>query len=223
VISDMQMPGMDGIQMTQKVKALHPRLPVILLSSIADENGKAHLELFFAVINKPVKPQQLWTVVESALRSGHLANSNSSSTQSTSAVLPADFAMRYPLRILIAEDNLINQKLTTRALSKLGYTDIGVSEDGADAVKQWESLKHDVIFMDVQMPVLDGLEATRRIRQAGGVQPIIISMTANAMQEDREICLAAGMNDYLPKPVRLEELVKALEKAFALLEKSAAS
>jgi signal transduction histidine kinase/CheY-like chemotaxis protein/ligand-binding sensor domain-containing protein len=223
VISDMQMPAMDGIQMTERIKSSYPRLPVILLSSIADENGKAHHDLFFAVINKPVKPQQLWIVVESALRSGHLANNNGSSTQSPTKVLPEDFALRYPLRILIAEDNLINQKLTTRALSKLGYKDIGVSDDGADAVRQWEAKKYDVIFMDVQMPVLDGLEATKIIRQAGGIQPVIISMTANAMQEDRDICLAAGMNDYLPKPVRLEELVKALENAFALFEKSAAS
>lgn len=215
VISDMQMPVMDGVHLAERIKMRNPRLPVILLSSIGDENRSRYDELFYAVISKPVKPHQLWTVIESAIRIGHQPSSQVSGAE-LKPVLSADFAAKHPMRILIAEDNLINQKLTVRALNKLGYTDIGISEDGYEALQKWEQQGFDVIFMDVQMPVLDGLETTRRIRRAGGRQPVIISMTANAMQEDREICYAAGMNDYLAKPVRLEELVVALEKAYEL-------
>src|SRR5690606_13316042 len=114
----------------------------------------------------------------------------------------------------------INQKLTLRALTKLGYHDVEVAEDGQDTVAKIGEQEFDLIFMDVQMPRLDGLEATRLIRSKPIKQPVIISMTANAMQEDRDICIAAGMDDYIAKPIKLDELVKSLERAFGMLQKS---
>ncbi len=124
-----------------------------------------------------------------------------------------------PLRILLVEDNQVNQKLASRFLQKLGYrTD--VAANGLEALEAVERQTYDVVLMDVQMPEMDGLEATRRLRARDDMpqQPRIIAMTANAMQGDREICLAAGMDDYISKPVQLDELIKALNK-YASLDK----
>jgi CheY-like chemotaxis protein len=120
-------------------------------------------------------------------------------------------AERRPLRILLAEDNAVNQKLALRLLSQMGYR-ADVSGNGLEATQAVERQPYDVVLMDVQMPEMDGLEATRRIcaRWPRGRRPRIIALTANAMQGDREICLEAGMDDYLAKPIRVEELVAAL-------------
>jgi CheY-like chemotaxis protein len=122
-------------------------------------------------------------------------------------------ASRHPLRILLAEDNAVNQKLALRLLSQMGYR-ADVAANGLEAIQAVERQPYQVILMDVQMPEMDGLEATRRIRASGEsiTQPAIIAMTANAMQGDREACLAAGMDDYIAKPIRVEELVSALER-----------
>ena len=121
-------------------------------------------------------------------------------------------AARHPLRILLAEDNAVNQKLALRLLERMGYR-ADVVGDGSEAITAIEDGTYDVILMDVQMPEVDGLEATRRIRATWPDRPIrIVAMTANAMAEDREACLAAGMDDYVSKPIRVEELVAALER-----------
>jgi CheY-like chemotaxis protein len=122
-------------------------------------------------------------------------------------------AKEHPLRILLAEDNQVNQKLAKRILEQMGYrTDI--ASNGVEAVESIERQSYDVILMDVQMPEMDGLDATRSIRNLSTVtQPHIIAMTANAMEGDREMCLAAGMNDYISKPIRVNELVEALLRA----------
>jgi signal transduction histidine kinase/ActR/RegA family two-component response regulator len=127
-------------------------------------------------------------------------------------VLREDFAERFPLEILAVDDNPINQKLIHHALQKLGYN-CTLAENGRDAVEKYTGKIFNVILMDIQMPVLDGIEATRLIRAHQGAQPFIISMTANAFQEDRDRCIAAGMNDYILKPIKLEELVRVLERA----------
>ena len=121
------------------------------------------------------------------------------------------------LRILLAEDNAVNQKVALRLLERLGYG-ADVASNGLEALEALERQPYDVVLMDVQMPELDGLDATRRIceRWAPEIRPRIIAMTANAMAEDREACLAAGMDDYVAKPIRPEELENALSRARAL-------
>ena len=125
--------------------------------------------------------------------------------------------LRLPLRILVAEDNVINQQVALSFLERLGYR-ADVAANGLEVLDSLRRQPYDVVLMDVQMPELDGLEATRRIRQlpraelAAQAQPRIIAMTANAMREDCDICLAAGMDDYVSKPVQVEEIVRALSR-----------
>ena len=127
-------------------------------------------------------------------------------------LLTADFAANHPLHILVAEDNLINQKLILKILAKLGYQPL-LAVNGSEAFALTQVTHFDVILMDIQMPEMNGLEATQAIRSAEIKQPVIIAMTANAMQEDKEECLRVGMNDYLSKPIHLETLLTSLSKA----------
>src|SRR5690606_32345052 len=128
-------------------------------------------------------------------------------------VLSADFAVKYPLNILLAEDNAVNQMLAIRILNKLGYDNIDLALNGLEAIEKFRNRSYDVILMDMQMPEMDGLEATRVIREQADRQPIIIAMTANAMQGDRDLCLQAGMNEYLTKPIKLDAFMNALQDA----------
>jgi signal transduction histidine kinase/ligand-binding sensor domain-containing protein/DNA-binding response OmpR family regulator len=210
VIADMQMPDMDGLQLSQRIKTLY-NLPIILLSSVGDESKRKHPELFSAVLNKPVKQQQLSRVVQAALRPD--ATVSIVDEPNKKQLLTDEFATMYPLKILLAEDNIVNQKLTTRVLSKLGYKNVEIAQNGLEAIEKFDEEFYEVILMDVQMPEMDGLEATRLIRMKQYHQPVIISMTANAMQDDKDKCIQAGMNEYISKPIDLEELVGALIRA----------
>jgi CheY-like chemotaxis protein len=131
----------------------------------------------------------------------------------TKTALDPQMAARHPLRILLAEDNLVNQKLALRLLSQMGYT-ADVVGNGALAVQAVERHAYDLVLMDVQMPEMDGLEASRRIttQHPPHERPRIVAMTANAMQGDREACLAAGMDDYVTKPIRVDALTEALRR-----------
>jgi CheY-like chemotaxis protein len=131
-------------------------------------------------------------------------NSGSDPGADANKVVPAR-----PLRILVAEDNPVNQRVAARMLSRLGY-DCDVAPDGHQALAAARSIAYDVVFMDVQMPELDGLEVTRRLKQAGRASPWIVAMTAHALEDDRRQCLDAGMDDYLSKPIQLAELSQAL-------------
>jgi len=125
--------------------------------------------------------------------------------------VPNHLSEKYPLQILLAEDNPINQQFAMIVLNRMGYAP-EIAENGKEVLTKMDTKDYDLILMDIQMPEIDGLEATRIIRTSGKQQPVIIAMTANAMQGDKENCLAGGMNDYLSKPVRPEELVGMLEK-----------
>jgi signal transduction histidine kinase/ActR/RegA family two-component response regulator len=127
----------------------------------------------------------------------------------TPATIPC-LAEKYPLQILLAEDNPINRQLAVLILDKMGYTP-GIAENGKEVLEQLQKEPFDLIFMDIQMPEMDGLEATRHIRAGHGRQPVIIAMTANTTRKDRDDCMNQGMNDFLSKPVHLEELIRMLE------------
>lgn len=144
-------------------------------------------------------------------RAGEIVPVETEENAEVQETMSVSFGMAYPLRILIAEDNLINQQLIRQILGNLGYTPDCV-ENGALAVEAVAEKDYDMILMDVQMPEKDGLEATRDIRGLTGRQPVIVALTANAMLGDREDCLNAGMDDYISKPVRLDELMRLLKK-----------
>ena len=125
--------------------------------------------------------------------------------------LSEEFAKEFPLRILVAEDNAINQKLAMKVLSKLGYQ-ADLAHNGKEVLEMSDPEQYDVILMDVQMPEMDGLEATRMLRLCLNKQPVIIAMTANAMEGDQDNCIQAGMDDYISKPVEINDLLGRLEK-----------
>jgi two-component system sensor histidine kinase/response regulator len=210
VITDMQMPEMDGIMLAKEIRSRSLNLPIILLSSVGLESKVKYPGLFNGVINKPAKSKQLLTLIYNALGANTKVVDEEVKPKTTK--LDIGFANTYPVRILIAEDNIINMKLITTVLSKLGYT-VDTAENGKIALEKFLSNTYDLIFMDVLMPVMDGLEATRRIRKEDREQPKIIAMTANAMQDDRIGCLEAGMDDYMSKPFDITLLMKALEES----------
>ncbi|HWA32762.1 MAG TPA: response regulator, partial [Cyclobacteriaceae bacterium] len=208
ILSDMQMPGMDGVALAQWVHGHTPAIPIILLSSVGDERSKTMTKLFASCMTKPVRLNTLCNHILTAL---HKTDSPKQQSVRNKQKLSIEFAREHPMKILIAEDNEVNQKLTLRVLTKLGYNaDIAV--DGREAVDMMRENNYDMILMDVQMPVMDGLEATRILREPAGHQPIIMAMTANVMTGDRENCLEAGMNDYITKPINLDEIMAKLNK-----------
>jgi signal transduction histidine kinase/CheY-like chemotaxis protein/ligand-binding sensor domain-containing protein len=207
VLTDMQMPEMDGMELAQQIRKQHGATPVILLSSMG-ERSNAHNDIFASVLTKPVKQATLYKHIVAQLIKNQKFLSPDADVKKN---LSVDFAKQYPLNILIAEDNLTNQKLADRVLGKLGYATEKVL-NGREAVAAQELHHYDIILMDIQMPEMDGLDATRAIRLQAGPRPVIIAMTANAMQGDREMCIVAGMDDYISKPIKLEELLTLLEK-----------
>ena len=206
-IVDMHMAELDGISLATAIRASEAgaAVPVVILSSLGMHDRDSDAIAAFLV--KPVKPSALHDTLATVLA----GNAASVPVRATGTGIDHDLGSRHPLRILLAEDNPVNQKLALRMLERMGYkADLAV--DGLAAVAAVEGTDYDVILMDVQMPELDGLEATRRIRTRwpGTLGPRIVAMTANAMEGDREMCLAAGMDDYISKPIRPEALNEAL-------------
>jgi CheY-like chemotaxis protein len=199
---------MDGVTLARALRELRDEktLPIILLTSLGRREIGADDLRFAAYLTKPLKPSQLFDAL-AALFAAHPAPRKKEAVKS---VIDVELGKRHPLRILLAEDNAVNQKLALRVLEQMGYR-ADVASNGIEAVESIERQTYDVVLMDVQMPEMDGLDATRSIRKLEGVaQPTIVAMTANAMEGDREMCLAAGMNDYIAKPIRVQELVDAL-------------
>ena len=208
ILTDMQMPYMDGIRLSKSIRERYPHIPIILLSSVGDEYKKDNDGLFSAVMTKPIKQQimqkHILSGLEHAVRPAGEENTISSQ-------LPSDLSGKYPLNILVAEDNLINQQVILYILQKMGY-EPKVVENGLEAIDSVHKGNFDIILMDLQMPEMDGLEATQIIRRSVKDQPVIIALTANTMEGDEEECLTAGMNDYIGKPIRPDELVSKLRK-----------
>ena len=166
-----------------------------------------------------MKQHTLFDNILSELRHQNKSSQNESLTHK----MTENFSKQYPLRILIAEDNPINQKWITKILIRLGYQ-YKIGNNGKEILEIVSNEIYDLILMDVQMPEMDGLEATRMIRLCLEVQPVIIAMTANVMQGDREECMQAGMDDYISKPVELNILLNMLEKwALSIKEKKQAT
>jgi two-component system, sensor histidine kinase and response regulator len=209
VLTDMQMPDMDGCELSKKIQQLNPKLPIILLSSVGDERNKDYEGLFRSILTKPIKQEMLCKLIINELRGK--SKTIAEAPAPVKPKLSAGFAQEHPLSILVAEDNLVNQKLTLKILSKLGI-EADLAVNGKIAVEMAAAKAYDIILMDVQMPEMDGLQATITIRQDLEMQPTIIAMTANAMKEDKEECLRSGMDDFLSKPVKLEEVVDMLTK-----------
>ena len=212
VISDMQMPEMDGAALAKSIKSMPKPVPVIILSSINDESRKKYPGLFAAILTKPAKQSQLLKAIVSAL--GERKETVKQDIQQNT-VLDASFGAQHAMDILVAEDNPVNQKLIERILFKLGYK-ATVIENGLEAVKEVQRNHYDIVLMDIQMPEMDGYEATRTIRKLNLEQPYIIAMTANALSEDRDICLSHGMDNYISKPMKLETLVAMLREVYAI-------
>ena len=208
-IVDFHMPVMDGLALGREIQAVHPDspMPIVIVSSVGARDRR---ESFVAAeLTKPVKPSALHDAVMSALGGAAHPEAQPAAKASPDA-LPAQVR---PHRILLAEDNAVNQKLALRLLERLGYT-ADVAESGRAVLDALERDPYDLVLMDVQMPEMDGLEATRRARERWAGRSLwIIAMTANAMEGDREMCLAAGMDDYISKPIRPEVLAGALASA----------
>jgi PAS domain S-box-containing protein len=210
-ILDMEMPEMDGVTLAAEIRRHRDAraLPLVLLTSLGSrEEVRGGVE-FAASLTKPIKPSQLYDTLLNVLGAAPAGVQAPASRRGPVEQL----AECVPLRILVAEDNVVNQQVAQLLLKKLGYR-ADVAADGLEALQALEREPYDVVLMDVQMPKMDGLEATRRIHQqwSKGRRPHVIAATANAMREEREACLAAGMDDYLSKPIRMEELATALSR-----------
>jgi CheY-like chemotaxis protein len=207
-VLDMQMPEMDGVMLAREIRGLpgETKLPLVLLSSLGMRDVTTEKQLFAASLTKPVKPSQLFDVLAGIFRDLE--------PPSITKVRPPPVvsAKAKTVRVLLAEDNLVNQKVALHMLAAIGYR-ADLAANGLEVIQALDRQTYDVILMDVQMPEMDGLEATRHIvaRQPDPTKrPWIIALTANAVQGDRDICLDAGMDDYISKPIKKEELAAAM-------------
>ena len=212
-VVDLQMPGMDGLDLAMEIRKLPgvAMMPLILLAPLGG-NTATHIT-FAQTLAKPVKPAQFYTAIERALFSR-----KTEALAATTTVQP--LAERLPLRILLCEDNAINQKVAVRILKQLGY-ECDLAANGREGLEALDRRHYDLIFMDLMMPEMDGLTATRAIRERqkdAAAHPnfnsriLIIAMTAHALQSDREKCAAAGMDDYLAKPIRPADVRGMIER-----------
>ncbi|MBW4487248.1 MAG: response regulator [Trichocoleus desertorum ATA4-8-CV12] len=209
-VIDQQMPTTDGLMLatTMRQQKDDQQLSLILLTTLQQTGIARQNSNFAAVLSKPVKQSHFYDALNEIFDG---VPTPSRSTRSSYSRFDAQIAERHPLRVLLAEDNVVNQKVAIHLLQQLGYR-ADIAGNGLEVLAALRRQVYDVVLMDVQMPEMDGLTATRRICQEWPpeTRPYIIAMTANAMQGDRELCKASGMNDYVSKPIRLDTLVKAL-------------
>ena len=209
-ILDMQMPDLDGLSTAREIRQLGATFPLVLLTSMpVPKEPAGEFAIFSAIQFKPVKPAQLLAALAQVMEGVKPETRHASPVPA----LDSSLAGKLPLRLLVVDDNAINQKVALKMLQQFGYQ-ADVAANGHEAIQAVSARPYDIAFMDVQMPEMDGLEATRRIRllPPHASSTVVVAMTANAMRGDRERCLEAGMDDYIPKPVRPPELQAALER-----------
>ncbi|MDX6709999.1 MAG: hypothetical protein QOH96_1015 [Blastocatellia bacterium] len=215
-VLDMQMPGMDGVMLATAIHEKYGSLapPLIMLTSIGQREIGEHKAKFAAQLHKPIKQGALYDVLLEVIA----ARSNKLRNVAKPSVLDKEMGTRMPLRILLAEDNTVNQKVALLMMKRMGYR-ADVAANGIEAVEMVSNQHYDLVLMDVQMPEMDGLEAAIAIRGkvSESERPRIVAMTAGAMAGDREACFAAGMDDYITKPVKPQELQLALRRTVAAL------
>ena len=221
-ILDHRMPLMDGPSLAVHIRQQRDarELPLLLLTSFDQRDTQPH-GMFTAVLPRPVKASQLHDALMTCLARDLISAKSppapalATRERSVFNARPGD---QMPLRILLVEDNPTNQKLALLVLDRLGYP-ADTASNGREGLHALERARYDVVLMDVQMPEMDGLETTRQLRTAvpAAEQPWVIAMTANAMTADRRECLDAGMDDFLSKPIRVEELISALRRAWERL------
>jgi CheY-like chemotaxis protein len=208
---DIQMPEMDGLTLAREIRRYRApqALPLVALSSLGRRETHADDIPFAAFLTKPIKQSQLYNALMGAFASQPIRVRE----PAAEAQFDAQLGERLPLRILLAEDIAVNQKMMLMILDRIGYR-ADVAANGLEVLMALERQPYDVVLMDVQMPEMDGLEAARRITQrwAADQRPRIVALTANAMKTDREACQAAGMDDYLSKPVQAKELQASLTR-----------
>lgn len=228
-ILDMQMPEMDGLQLAREIRQYGSlkeipalsTMPLVMLTSIGQRDlGTQGIE-FAAYLTKPVKPSPLYdALVRIFIEQEAQKASTRRHLSPKKASFDPEMAKSHPLHILLADDNTINQKVALRMLERVGYR-AEVAANGIEVLEALNRHSYDVVLMDIQMPEMDGIEATKRIRKEWlpEQQPRIIAVTANALKGDRERYLEAGMDDYISKPVQMKALVEALEECEALAKR----
>src|SRR2546421_4518913 len=215
-VLDMQMPDMDGLTLAEQIHRYldGQMLPLVMLTSLGRREVDTRGIEFAAFLNKPIKPSQLYNTLISLCAEQEHIQPLLRRADTADLQFDAMLGERLPLRILLAEDNTVNQKLALLLLQRMGYR-VDIAANGLEVVEALQRQSYDMILMDVQMPEMDGLEATRAIHESWPTEPQrprIVAMTANAMQDDREEWLAAGMDDYLTKPIQVKALQAALER-----------
>jgi signal transduction histidine kinase/CheY-like chemotaxis protein len=220
-ILDLQMPDMDGLQLALAIRQIPgwEKLPLVLLSSsgpqdLASLQQSIVQQQFTVVVTKPIKQAKLYQVILQSLEL-----SDASSDQTFDDLYNETFADRFPFKILLADDNSVNQQVALRLLGRLGYR-VDVAGNGLEVLESLTRQNYDVILMDVQMPEMDGLEATRRLRAGWSRNPLVIAMTAGVSDSERQACVDSGMDDYISKPLRIENLAQTLETQWDKRHKS---
>ncbi|MDM7326689.1 MAG: PAS domain S-box protein [Thermosynechococcus sp. Uc] len=217
-VIDLNMPQMTGLQLAERLQSGDgfKQQPIILLTPLSWLQTASRKELITANVPKPIRPLTLrQTLIKT------LSSESASQPALTKTSIDPNLGSRFPLRILLAEDNAVNQKVALHILKRMGYR-ADVAANGLEVLEALQQRPYDVVLMDVQMPKLDGLETTARIcaQWPPSQRPWIIAMTANALTGDRERCFAAGMDDYISKPIKIEALAAALNRCRCLSPKT---
>jgi CheY-like chemotaxis protein len=210
---DGHMPGLDGYELAAELRKLRAEhdLPILILTSMGDRGRDLKKLGISGLLTKPVKITPLFNALRRILGDDR----GVSKVQRKEERKEGQLAVTHPLQILVAEDNTVNQRVVDLLLKRLGYHSVIVA-NGYEVLAAVEQAKFDVILLDVQMPEMDGMEAARELcrRHPAGDRPWIIAVTAHALEGNRDDCLAAGMDDYLSKPIRSDGLRNALQNAF---------